>query len=676
MAWHLKLTAGDTITAINQQPLNPNEPCRDFTAQLHDSNFITTSTFVQFNAPTFRSMWTEGGASLITEPLQTQQINLQKKLDSKSINPLFQSMACLSSHSPYPVLPIVKAVQNKPLKLFSITESIRQQLIPPETAEQTNTLSEVLSNTQSLSYPRLSRSESIKAIPLNCSSDALFDQLERFLSKSHQLSRVAFDSISQQDTHFFLHHYQQLSNSLIQSKSIMDETDGLMGGKAAIISTALIAVVFIIHQLLEIASRVNMIQLSLAAEHWFQLADPDWLASLQNCLSTLKHTSPLQRNTAFGKIILGTIRDDIYHMQQEQENIALLIDPAGNDTYQKSIGKLSSISQHLYNTAIIDLSGDDQYHTSRASGFAFAALRNSLLLDLSGNDQYHAGHWAQGSAFAGIAALYDYQGNDQYNAAGFSQAAALFGTALLIDNKGNDQYSMQHHGQALGLPYGHAVLMDSQGDDQYIMDKGLASSYEKTPQSSESWGQGCGKGFRHILPGGLGILFDTQGSDSFSAGEFSQGGGYYYGMGLLYNLGNEDDSYQGSRYNSGFAAHQSIGGLIESGGNDHYKSSGPAFCGSAWDQSISLFSDQSGDDNYSGKDFSYAASAHNSITSFWDISGHDRFNGTINPAHITSNQYHGGHSLSYFFSANQTIRQRIEADKHEFVIISSDSDKE
>jgi len=699
-AWRLHLSTGDIITAVNQRPLNPDDPCLDFTTQLLQLTGRYLSNDLPLS-PKSTYFWLkrgiEGGVGLIKNPLQTQQIKLQEKLDPKSINPLFQNMACLATHSPYPVLPIVKAVQNNPLKLYSAIESIQQRLNPAKTTERNIILSDLLNKIQTLSYPHLPHStlinhefattaslqqkihwptapiEPIASIPLNCSSKTVFNQLEIFLSKSHHLTRVAFIDISQQQTQFFMTHYQQLSNSITQSKSIIDETD------QSKLDT--------IHQLLDIAARVNMPKLSLAAAHWFQLADPDWLSGLQHCLSTLDHTVPLQQHTPYGKIILGTQQDDIYHIQ---EKIALLIDPAGNDIYQQSTEDLVKLKssmplaspffvkgglrgfktpQHLFNTAIIDLAGHDQYDTTQASGFAFAALGNSLLIDLSGNDQYRAGHWAQGSAFAGIAALYDFQGNDQYSADSFSQAAALSGTALLIDKQGNDQYKMQHHGQALGLPYGHAVLMDNQGNDQYIMNNGLTSSYQHSPTSTESWGQGCGKGFRHILPGGLGILLDTQGHDSFSAGEFAQGGGYYYAMGLLYNSGHEDDNYQGSRYNNGFAAHQAIGGLIESGGDDHYQSTGPAFCGTAWDQSISLFYDQAGDDNYSGRDFSYAAGAHNSIASFLDISGQDKFNGTINPAHITGNQYHGGQSLSYFFSASQSIPQRIDLNKHEFVII-------
>ncbi|MCU7837314.1 MAG: hypothetical protein KZQ83_19000 [gamma proteobacterium symbiont of Taylorina sp.] len=682
-AWYSRLKSGDKINTVNQQQLKPDQPCQDFKTRLQKlqyqqiaisleviSQAVKHSVIIPEKNQTqdlarikFNTVPLDLAAA--DKPLSTLQNQLQNKLDSNSITPLYQSLSCLTAQSPA-ALPIVKTIQHNPLKLFSAIESINQHLIPAETTLHDFVLSDFLSKIQTLNYPLSPPPKAIPLISHNCTANSLFQQLEEFLSASHQLSRAAFADIDNQQTHFFMTHYTQLSDSISQSHSIMNEQNE--------------DTLEVISQLLAIASRVDMVKLFHAAGHWLQLVNPDWLVSLQSCLSQLNNPVPVQKNTAFGKIIIGTASDDSYNIHPQQENIALLIDPAGNDYYRQDQNRTSSTQSHLYNTAIIDLAGDDQYDAGKTSGFAFAALGNALLVDLSGNDQYKARYWAQGSAFAGIAALYDHQGNDSYRAESFSQAMALFGSGLLIDHEGNDNYSLRHHGQALGLPYGHAVLMDGQGNDHYKMHNGLTSSYlnsalqSQVPlTSSESWGQGCGKGFRNILPGGLGILIDIQGKDSFSAHEFAQGGGYYYGMGLLYNLGNNDDHYQGSRYNNGFSAHQAIGGLIESGGNDDYETTGSAFCGTAWDQSISLFYDQSGDDTYSGKDFSFAAAAHNSIASFWDISGQDKFIGTINPAFISSNEYHGGQSLSYFFSADKDIPQRMNIDKHEFVITSPDS---
>ena len=697
-AWYSDLTAGDQITAVNHIKLGQSIACPELIKQLKQAALQQKAIILAItsNASSLSSSRSVSIPAQTPELLQHQQfintdffdqkasgilqhlqVQLQKQhLDQQSILPLYQSLACLPSASPKPVLPIVAHVHNNPLALAADIDFVIQQLLPSGETKAEFSLAHFSDRLLSLSYQSLPARVRVpvpKPKPTDlssCSITALLDDLEKFITDSHHLSHSAFTAVNAQQHDFFIKHYKQLADTIIQVKSIMNEPDA--------------AAVKIISQLFEIAGKVNYAKLSAAASHWFRLADQDRLQQLTTCLSENPPEKIMVRDTPYGRIILGTAKSDIYSIHPEQKDIALIIDPGGDDVYIHSIDRLAlpNSLQHalqkkdLFNTAIIDLSGNDQYDASDHQGFAFAALGISLLIDLSGNDNYKAGQWAQGSAFAGIAALYDVSGNDRYTADSFSQAIAVFGAGILVDRQGHDNYTIRHHGQALGLPYGHGILLDQDGDDHYKMEPGLPSSYQQahsTLQTSESWGQGSGKGFRHILPGGLGILIDSQGNNNFSAFEFAQGGAYYYGMGLLYSLGDGDDDYNGSRYNAGYSAHQAIGGFIEEGGNDHYQTQGPAFCGTAWDQSISLFHDQSGDDVYTTRDFSLAATAHNSIASFWDISGQDNFTEAIKPAFVSSNDYHGGHSLSYFFSAsswfaNKKISARIDPEKQAFVL--------
>ncbi len=673
-AWNAGLRAGDLIAAINQQALKQAHACQQVkyslsslpqqaisitvrranTTKQIDITTVNTDLMLgqSFNPnpgniqPEFNHPQTEKKLAQLEHYLQDALLKPQ------STGRLHQSLRCLSKGSTHHVLPLVRQIQNQPLSLPARSSAIKQHLLQDNTNHFS--LANFLLNTNSLTYQQAGSSISKPlSLPKNCTLDDLFTELELFLQSSQHLSQQAFSNISAAQNAFFIRHYQQVSESIAQNHSLINEHDKK---KSAIIA-----------QLLAIAAQVDYQQLSLAASHWFQLAEHDWLRDLKLCLHKQAHSGIVQRNTAQGRIVIGTHGDDQYHFSPTDPPIALLIEPAGNDTYQKS-ASAQTPQQHLYNSAIIDLSGNDHYLSTAGSGFAFAALANTLIVDVKGNDHYTAKHWAQGSSFAGTAALYDLQGNDHYNAQSFAQAMALFGNALLVDRNGHDSYRLHHHGQALGLPYGQAVLLDQQGNDSYAMQQGLSSTYSPSSLSTESWGQGMGKGFRFILPGGLGILLDQQGNDDFIAGEFAQGGGYYYGLGLLYNADSGNDHYQGSRYNAGFAAHQAIGALIESGGNDHYQSNGPACCASAWDQSISLFSEQAGNDHYDSQNFSLAASAHNSISSFWDISGDDHFSGIGQPAIISSNQYHGGQSLSYFFSNNKKFPLHINSQKQEFTI--------
>ena len=143
------------------------------------------------------------------------------------------------------------------------------------------------------------------------------------------------------------------------------------------------------------------------------------------------------------------------------------------------------------------------------------------------------------------------------------------------------------------------------------------------------------------------MLIDAGGHDRYRAGNFSQGGGYYFGLGLLRNSGDGDDHYIGSRYGQGFSAHSAAGILIDDGGNDRYSGLVGALQSAAWDLGLASLVDKAGDDVYDsgGLFFSQGAAAHNGFSLFIDMAGLDVYHfdeeGTI-----SRNDYHGGNSLS------------------------------
>lgn len=676
--WYSRLRAGDWIASINELNLrHSNSPCKQLRQAIHNalnenkaihlgihsksSDFSIILPAGLYNLNNFQLLTALSERQLKSnENTDNHLAQWQKHLQNTFLipdnrNSLNKELSCLSDAAPAPVLPIVKHIQAHPMTVAAELEKLQQQII---TYHSDSSLSLLINTVQSITFPT----------PKNVSQNQIFsgptnnllDTLEIFIQTSHKLSEEAFTQVSPEERRFFLSHYAQLSSTINQSYSLLNEPDRQN------LQT--------IRRLFEIAAKVDYSKLTVAAQHWFQLTELTaeyWRKHYQpeQALSPFSHR-PSSRNTPYGTIILGSYGDDSYYLDSSKQTIALIIDPGGDDHYSMTNANTPLTNIIPFNTAIIDWSGNDFYEATQKRGFALATLGISLLMDNQGDDRYQGHSWSQGSAFAGIAALYDLNGNDTYNAGHFSQAAAIFGSGILVDNQGNDQYKINHHGQGLGLPYGHGVLLDRQGNDNYQSQNGLTSSYSQPSLTTESWSQGCGKGFRYILPGGIGLLMDAHGADRFTAHEFAQGGGYYYGMGLLYNLGKGNDHYLGSRYNVGYAAHQAIGGFIDTGGDDTYMTSGPAFCGSAWDQSISLFYDHLGDDSYSSKGFSLAASAHNSIASFWDISGNDEFSSPSTAGCVSSNQYHGGYSLSYFFSSNATIASRINSKKQEFVLSS------
>jgi len=96
------------------------------------------------------------------------------------------------------------------------------------------------------------------------------------------------------------------------------------------------------------------------------------------------------------------------------------------------------------------------------------------------------------------------------------------------------------------------------------------------------------------------VLYDGAGKDRYEAGNFSQGGGYYFGIGMLRDAGTENDVYIGSRYNQGFAAHEAIGFFEEMGGDDLYTTRQAVAQGVSWDETITAFIDHAGDDQFPG----------------------------------------------------------------------------
>lgn len=142
---------------------------------------------------------------------------------------------------------------------------------------------------------------------------------------------------------------------------------------------------------------------------------------------------------------------------------------------------------------------------------------------------------------------------------------------------------------------------------------------------------------------------DGDGDDDWEAGNFSQGGGYYYGIGIFRAAGDGDDRYTGSRYAQGFCAHQAIGVFIEDGGNDRYQTRQGVNIGLAWDECVTVFIEEDGDDYYyGGTFFSLGASAHNAFTFWLDKNGKDEYHYPPGPGRAGGNKYHGGHSLSFF----------------------------
>ena len=401
------------------------------------------------------------------------------------------------------------------------------------------------------------------------------------------------------------------------------------------------------YRLIQIAEKIDYGALLEAALRVALLADPEWAMHAGRYVQevyadTLETPLLLDQPSPAGRIVLGGRGSYWYR----DEGVAFILDLGGDDVYTAGAGSGSAWETPL--SVCIDLEGDDAYETTENGHQGCGCLGVGGLLDLEGNDQYTGMQWAQGTGYMGIGWLHDIAGDDRYRGRTFCQGVGLFGLGLLLDEEGDDRFTGDGHVQAVGLAKGIGLLRDVAGDDEYYA-KGLYPTGYGTPGIFEAWSQGCGMGFRTLASGGLGALLDGGGRDRMEAGNFSQGGGYYYGYGLLHAGGVGDDTYIGSRYNQGFSAHQALGAFFEDGGDDFYTTRNGVVQGLAWDECVTLFLDQSGNDHYQGgRFFSHGASAHNSFCFFIDREGRDRYDYAPGPARAGGNDYHGGTSFSLF----------------------------
>jgi len=349
-----------------------------------------------------------------------------------------------------------------------------------------------------------------------------------------------------------------------------------------------------------------------------------------------------QVKTSWGDIVLTGGSDSKHGPGQ----MFVVIDTGGNDTYQ---GVPANRSVSNWFSAVLDTAGDDAYLSDPALketpvakfadrakgryqlGAGSAAFGLSYLFDLKGNDLYRSTGTSFGAAIFGVAVLSDWEGDDVYDSYADSQGFGKFGIGILDDLNGNDQYSGFNQVQAVGLTGGAGLLIDRRGNDIYVAnDAVLDFPSPQTAEHNVSMSQGAGYGVRldyvngKSLSGGIGILYDLEGKDSYSCGVFGQGVGYWEGLGALWD-GGGDDTYSGQWYVQGASAHFGVGYLEDVSGVDSYTALMNMAQGAGHDFSIGMLLDHAGDDRYRAPNLSLGAGNANGIGVFVDRLGNDAY---------------------------------------------------
>jgi len=387
---------------------------------------------------------------------------------------------------------------------------------------------------------------------------------------------------------------------------------------------------------------------------------------------------PCSFDTPLGKVVFGGPKADKYPAGR----YFLIVDFGGDDTYGAGVG---GADMGQYVSLAIDLAGADRYEAPKGAAPSFGAgyLGVGMLFDGAGDDVYTAHENAFGAAEFGAGFLLDEKGNDRYTIFAGGQGCARFGVAALIDYAGNDNYTCFQLSQGVGLTRGVGALVDREGNDIYLArDDKIVFPSAQSKKHNSSLAQGCGFGRRadmtdgHSVSGGVGLLIDGAGDDTYSAGVMAQAHGYWYGTGVLIDYGG-DDEYRAAWYGQSTSAHFGLSYFRDVEGNDRYETLISQNLGNGRDLSLSFFEDDQGDDIYKVVDRGGGCGNINGVGIFLDLAGEDYYTiaskvsmGIANLEAYTSmirREIHtvglfvdGGGRDTYSFLSDKVRRQGIE----------------
>jgi len=352
------------------------------------------------------------------------------------------------------------------------------------------------------------------------------------------------------------------------------------------------------------------------------------LDTLMPFIDSVRNELPaFEFKTPYGTVKIAGKGDDTY-----DDDYLLLIEPGGDELYSRA-GANPDITHPL--SIVIDLDGNDSYvNESYDPAIAAGVLGAGILIDWRGDDVYESNGLGQGGGLFGLGLLYDREGSDHYEGFVNCQGAGVFGAGILVDVAGNDVYRGFRGIQGYGFTKGCGLLLDLAGDDQYVARNDSVPF--PSPQSAEhnaAMAQGFGFGKRadftdgKSLAGGVGVLADASGNDTYEAGVFAQGAGYWYGVGMLTDK-EGDDNYSGVWYVQGSGAHFAVGILNDVRGNDTYSATKNMAQGAGHDFTVGYLLEESGDDVYNAPNLSLGGGNASGIGIFWDKDGDDVYNVT------------------------------------------------
>ncbi len=464
------------------------------------------------------------------------------------------------------------------------------------------------------------------------------DFLEALAARSHAAREAAFSQLSDDEVAEISRTFPELVSFVAQNFYINDHPD--VQRLIAALKTSM-RVDF--DQLLGAAANLSMVM-----QHDAQA--PTWASNRiplpNDLMDAIKGDVIGVRRTSWGGwAVVGGAGDNEYDLSK----IDIVIEVGGQDSYRYSSTARPDVQ------IVIDFAGNDVYagneNDSAVAGPASALGGINLLVDHAGNDTYKGGTRSCGVGIMGFGVLVDHGGADTYTGKDWSCGAGFYGSGAILDlGSGSDVYTTEHFSQAIGGPRGFGLILDENGRDLYRNNGPVPSVYGSDAVYS-GISQGIGFGVRGYDTGGIGILCDLAGHDRYEAGEFSQGGGYYWGLGVLYDRAGRD-LYYGNRYTQGFAAHQALGILADDQGDDTYWGMTAATQSGSWDICATLLIDRQGNDTYQADGLAQGGASMQAIAWLIDLEGNDRYNAPVGSTMGQSggNSYHYEAAKCFSFS--------------------------
>lgn len=339
------------------------------------------------------------------------------------------------------------------------------------------------------------------------------------------------------------------------------------------------------------------------------------------------------KNTPWGEVVVGGTDANTYKFSDTPRGAhpgkpffhpAILVDLGGDDIYQGPVATGSA--PFGYPTSLnIDVSGNDVYAAGGDFSQACGVMGVGIIAHWKGDASYTAGKYAQGCGMLGTGVLFDHLGVTTYSADLSAQGAATLGYGVLRDSTGNDYYLGRRYVQGFGSVYAFGLLSDGGGNDLYYAG-GKYLHAPLYPDQFQSLSQGFGFGWRGTSSGGIGMLYDRSGNDSYNTEIYGQGSSYWYALGVLID-DEGNDAYTSVHYSQGAGIHLSVGMLLDRAGKDSYQCHYGPSQGAAHDLAVGILIDCEGEDFYSSNGIGQGNGHADGFGLFVDKDGHDLVGG-------------------------------------------------